>query len=118
MAESAQVQLPIFDFPVVSNDDAPKDPKPGDKWKEQVWKEDPPPGSWNRGEPLGEIEVQALGPPESPNFHAEFPAGDDDPIKIDGKVPGPWQGKGTAKAKGKGREKNIPIEFKNPKRWG
>ena len=121
MAADVEGRVPIFDLPVVSNDDAPKDPKPGDRWTETVWLEDPPP-RWNRGERIGTVALQALGPPGSPNFKADFTF--DDPnyadTSVEGKVPGGdnWQGSGKAKAKGPRPDKDVDIEFMNPKRWG
>ena len=123
MAANAQGGDPIFDFPVVSNDDAPKEPKPPDEWTETVWKEDPPPESWKRGKRLGTVEIQALGgTPGSPRFKATFTFDDhpDQKTEVEGAVPGGdrWVGKGRAKARGPKPEKDVPIEFKNPKRWG
>ncbi|HJS25762.1 MAG TPA: hypothetical protein VJ913_01390 [Actinomycetota bacterium] len=117
MAANVEELLPIFDFPVISNDDAPKDPKPGDRWTETVWREDPPPGSWDRGEQIGTVEIQAIGPSGSPRFKADFSFNG---IEVEGPVPGGerWQGKGKAKARGPKPDKDVDVEFRNPKRWG
>ena len=106
--------LPIFDYPVISVG-GPKEPKQGEKWEEDVFRALSSDG-WDHAEANeGKIEIQALGPPGTPNFKAVFGS-----TVIDGKVPGGdrWQGKGKAKAKRPDREKDIDIEFVNPKRWG
>ncbi len=131
MAADAQDKLPIFDYHVIS-EGGPKNrkpgekPKPPDKWEEPVWKEEPPDGKWGHGpNEIGKVEIHAKGSEEDPDFDADFTFTDPPcRIKVDGKVPGGknWQGKAKAKAKGqdgacKGREAEIEIEFKNPKRW-
>lgn len=120
MAAEVQDRLPIFDYHVIS-DGGPKEPKSGDQWDEPVYEELPPPGSKKHGdERIGTVEIHAKGPAEEPWFDAFFtftkpPCS----IKVDGKVPGRnrWQGKGKASAEGEGRQKEIDIEFWNPKRW-
>lgn len=125
MAADAQDRLPIFDDHVIS-DGGPKEPKPGDTWDEPVWKEEPPDGNWGHGDrTIGTVKIRAKGPAGNPEFDADFTFTDPPcRIKVDGKVPGrdTWQGKGKAKAKGQvgpceGREAEIEIEFRNPKRW-
>ncbi|HKE53736.1 MAG TPA: hypothetical protein VKC55_03100 [Actinomycetota bacterium] len=119
MAADTQGEVPIFDFPVMSNDGAPKEPKPGQTWTEKVWSLNPPP-KWNKGELLGSVEIQAQGPPGSPNFHAHFTFDAYPDMDVDGRVPGGdrWQGLGRGKAKGPKPDKDVDIEFENPKRWG
>jgi hypothetical protein len=118
MAVNAQGKDPVFVDPVVSEGDPPnKPPKERDKWTETVWMEDPPPGSWSHSGPsIGTVQIEALGPPGSPNFRAHFDFG----VDVEGKVPGGdrWQGKGKGKAKGPKPDKDVDIEFRNPKRWG
>ncbi len=119
--------VPILDFSVLSDDPRPADPKPG--VIETVWKfEGEVGGEWQRGEELGEVRIQ-----ESANkrFTADFTF-DNDPVTVTvtGPVPHtggrPWKGKAKAKAKSHGREKDksdgrekdVPIESRNPKKWG
>ena len=119
MATDAQDQLPIFDFPVISEaEEGSRSGGPGD---ETVWKADPPP-KWNKGDKLGEVKIK-----EEPSgsgdkkFQADFKF--DNPkykaVKVRGDVPPGWEGTGEATAESEGRDpKIVPIEFKNPKRWG
>ena len=118
----AQGKDPIYVDPLVSEGDPPnRPPKLGDQWTETVWFEDPPPGSWSHSGPsIGTVEIEALAPPGSPNFHAHFHFDAYPDVDVDGKVPGGdrWRGKGKAKAKGPKPDKDVNIEFRNPKRWG
>jgi hypothetical protein len=120
-------ELPIFDYRVIS-EGGPKNrkpgekPKPNDKWDEPVWKEDPPEGSWKHGEKSdGTVTIHAKGTEEDPRFDAAFKF--TEPrcnIRVeDENVPGgkEWIGKRTVKFRGEGREADIEIEFRNPKRW-
>jgi hypothetical protein len=119
MAADAQGQLPIFDYHVIS-EGGPTEPKPSNRWQEDVWKEEPPGSKEHGDEIIGTVEIHAKGPAGDPTFDADFtftkpPCS----IEVNGKVPGRdrWQGTGKANAKGEGREKQIDIEFWNPKRW-
>jgi hypothetical protein len=121
MAADAQGQMPIFDYPVVSDGGPKEPPKPGDKWDETVWKEEPP-GSWEHGDQsIGTVGVQAKGPAGSPRFEADFTfTKPPSSVQVDGDVPGGdgWQGPGRGRARGPKPDKDVPIEFRNPKRWG
>jgi hypothetical protein len=120
MATEEQRRLPIFDYHVIS-DGGPKEPKPGDQWEEPVYEEQPPPGSKKKGDKqIGTVEIHAKGPADAPRFDAFFTFTDPPcSITVRGDVPGRdnWQGKGKANAEGEGRQKEIDIEFWNPKRW-
>ena len=119
MATDAQAGLPVFDYHVISVG-GPKDPKPGNQWDEPVY-EELPPGSKQPGDKrIGTVEIHAKGPAEEPRFDAFFTFTEPPcSIKVDGKVPGrgSWQGQGKANAEGEGRQKEIDVEFWNPKRW-
>lgn len=120
MSGDTERQLPIFDYHVISVG-GPTEPKPGDQWQEDVYEEAPPPGSKKPGDKkVGTVEIHAKGPADEPRFDAFFTFTEPPcSIKVDGKVPGrgTWRGKGKANAEGEGRQKEIDIEFWNPKRW-
>lgn len=116
-------QEPIFDFRVISDEDAagdtPPDRGPGAEWDETVYM---PNGEWGHGEEMGTVRIRVTGDPEAPRFVAQFAftTAGHRPTTVTGDVPGGkgWRGTGTAKAKRGEREKDVPIEFKNPKGWG
>jgi hypothetical protein len=118
MTHDAQEEVPIFDYPVIS-DGGPKEPKPSNRWKEPAWKAVSADGFDHEDEGLGEIEIHSKGPQGSPRFEAEM-MWKGHRIEVEGPVPGGdrWQGKGKAKAKGPKPEKDVDVEFENPKRWG
>jgi hypothetical protein len=127
MAADTQDRLPIFDYDVISeggpkNREPGEKPKPGDRWEESVFNENPPVGSWRHGDTIvGTVEIHAKGPEEDPRFDAAFTfTAPPCSIRVDDeKVPGgkDWKGKRTVKARGEGREADVEIEFRNPKRW-
>jgi hypothetical protein len=120
MAAATEKREPVFDFPVIS-EGGPTKPKKDEVWTEKVWEEDPPVGSWKHtGQSIGEVKMKALGEESAPDFEARFRCKDYDDVDVEGKVPGgkDWQGKGKAKAKGPKPDKQVDIEFRNPKRWG
>ena len=120
MAADSEKREPVFDFPVIS-EGGPKKPKKDEEWKEKVWKEDPPVGSRKHtGQSIGEVEMKALGEESDPSFEAKFRCGGYEDVDVEGKVPGgpEWHGTGNGRAKGPKPDKEVPIEFKNPKRWG
>jgi hypothetical protein len=112
----AERGVPIFDYQVLS-DDGLQAPRPGDVWTEKVWVFV---GDWERGRKLGEVAIEYKtggGPPE---FEARFSLTGFKSIVVSGSVPGGerWVGVGRVKAEGGGRpDKEITIEFRNPKRW-
>jgi hypothetical protein len=112
----AERDVPIFDYPVLS-EDGPKTPSPGAKWKEKVWVFK---GDWEKGDKLGEVMITYPEGGGAPQFVARFSLDDFEPIVVSGSVPGGkrWVGVGRAKAVGGGRpDKDVTIEFRNPKRW-
>lgn len=112
----AERDVPIFDYPVLS-DDGRKSPNPGDKWTETVWVFV---GDWERGDELGQVAITYVKGGGPPRFEARFSLDGFEPIVVAGLVPGGkrWVGAGRAKAVGGGRpDKDVAIEFRNPKRW-
>jgi hypothetical protein len=108
-------KLPIFDVKVFS-DGGSAAPKPGDRWVETVWEFE----TWKQhGQKLGRVRIEA-NRTTPPGFRATFELKGHDPIEVTGKVPGrgSWKGKGTGRAIGAGRTKDVPFEFRNPKGWG
>jgi hypothetical protein len=120
MAAATEKREPVFDFPVIS-EGGPKKPKKDESWTEKVWEEDEPAGSWKHtGPSIGEVDMKALGDESAPDFEAKFRCPDYDDVDVKGKVPGggEWTGKGNGRASGPKPERSVPIEFRNPKRWG
>ena len=120
MAADEKVPQPIFDFSVISEGGEGRKSNP--PWDETVWEADSP-TSWNKGQKLGEVRMNPMGSSPNPDFRATFKWDDRryKPSQVEGKVPGgdQWQGQGKAKAKSEGRDdKEVDIEFVNPKRWG
>ena len=118
----AEAHEPIFDFRVISDLEAgapAPDRSPGSEWDETVWKAV---GEWEHGEELGTVKIRVTGKPGSPGFIGQFRFTDPAyrPTTVRGSVPGgdTWVGKGKAKASGPKPEKDVNIEFKNPKGWG
>lgn len=110
---------PIFDFPVLSF--GPVDLGPGQRsYKDSVWEETPA-ESWKPGEWLGEVEIHE-GPKDggAKTFVARFRFNDGTNIAVTGDLPGEqnWIGPGTGWALGAGNSREIPVEGRNPKRWG
>jgi hypothetical protein len=108
-------RLPVLDDSVFS-DGGPAAPKAGDRWVETVWDF----VSWEQhGKERGTVTIEA-DRTSPPGFRATFELRGYDLIEVSGKVPGggSWKGKGTGRAVGAGGTKDIPFEFRNPKRWG
>lgn len=121
MAEEEERE-PIFEFRVISDAEGavvPEQRGPGTELQETVYM---PEGEWGHGEVLGTVSIRVTGDPDDPDFVAQFSftSAGNGPTTVAGKVPGgsAWNGKGTAKATRGGREKDVPIEFVNPKGWG
>lgn len=106
---------PIFDFPVLS--DGRQDTKNPNEWEETVWRFE---GDWERGEEIGKVLISELG---GKMFKAHFTFTDRDyhPVTVTGAIPEtdgrPWVGKGKARAISDGRERDIDVECRNPKKW-
>lgn len=114
--------VPILDFSVLSDNPRPADPKPG--VIETVWRfEGEVDGKWQPGEELGKVRIHEPGNKRF-EAHFTFNKGPDKyrPVTVTGEVPytdqRPWEGKGRARAKSDGREKDVDIEGRNPKKWG
>jgi hypothetical protein len=114
--------VPILDFPVISDEGRPADPKPG--VIEKVWRfGGEVDGQWQRGERLGEVRIEEPGDRQ---FVAHFTFDEGTvkyrPVTVTGAVPQedgrPWVGTGRAKAQSDGREQDVDIEGRNPKKWG
>jgi hypothetical protein len=108
-------KLPVFDVKVFS-DGGSAAPEAGARWTETVWEF----MTWKQhGKKLGKVTIEA-NKTTPPGFRATFDLQGYDPIEVTGKVPGrgSWKGKGTGRAMGAGRTKDIPFEFRNPKGWG
>jgi hypothetical protein len=113
-----------FDFPAIS-DDGKQNPRPGDGWEERV--HEAADDGWTKGAQIGSVALAASseegkGPPY---VTAKFTFRDGDEVTLRGAVPGmgSWVGKGSVEyvegtGKFAGRTGSLPVEFKNPKRWG
>ena len=124
--ESGAPDLPIFDHPVLSDEPvyaarSLAEAGPGELafGDETVWRfED----DWARGEVLGSvtIEYRPTTRPGQTLFHATFRFTQHGLFVVTGFVPGDgtWVGVGQGLAHGGGRVGNVPIEGRNPKRWG
>ncbi|HET7236743.1 MAG TPA: hypothetical protein VFK59_09970 [Actinomycetota bacterium] len=108
---------PIFGYPVLS--DGQMDAKNPNRWTETVWEWT---DSWEpAGDPIGSVTIVDHGATEG--FTATFDFKGPPFTIVTGKVPTKdgrrWNGKGRATARKQGREdKEIDIEFVNPKKWG
>jgi hypothetical protein len=120
MADASAV--PILDFSVLSDNTRPADPRPG--FIETVWRfEGEADGTWQPGEELGEVHIHETG---KKRFvaHFTFDKVTDRyrPVTVKGDVPSTdgrsWVGKGRARAASDGREKDVVVESRNPKKWG
>jgi hypothetical protein len=118
--------VPIFDFPVLSDDPHPAGKgldvaSPGDVivYEEGVWELV---GERQRGGHLGSVIIQetvTLTSSRRP-FVASFDLDGYGPIVVNGFVPGDgsWKGVGRGEAHGAGRTGSVRIEGWNPKGWG
>ena len=108
-------EQPIFDFAVLSVEregyEGPSD------WTETVYRFtswDPP-----YGDPIGQVRITEPG---GKRFVARFTFQGSRPVTVTGEVPETdgtrWVGRGRAQAKDDGREKDIEVESRNPKKWG
>jgi hypothetical protein len=123
--------VPIFDYPVLSDDRVEAgtslaDAQPGERVlcdeTVYVFVDD-----WQKGEVIGSVTIEET-PTTRPGktlFTATFDFGGDDVVVVSGFVPGSgsWVGTGKAGAEGKtgkfkGRRGEVPIEGRNPKSWG
>ena len=107
---------PIFDYPVISDGSEGSKGQGGSTetvWRFESW--DPP-----YGDPIGGVRITETG---SDGFVAHFTFTDSSrPITVQGDIPETdgrkGAGSGRARAKDDGREEEIDIEFRNPKKWG
>jgi hypothetical protein len=122
------VGVPIFDFPVLSDeprqvgefnrDEAP--PGVMAVYEEQVWELV---GDRQPGEELGWVAIQETAIADDRTtklFVATFRLDGHGPIVVTGFVPGDgsWKGVGRGEAHGAGRRGSVRIEGWNPKGWG
>ena len=119
-------RVPIFDFPVLSDERVYAgrplaEAGPGQRVvsDEKVWEFV---GDWERGDELGSVSIEEV-PTTRPGrirFTATFDFGDNDPIVVTGFVPGngSWAGRGRGAANGGGKQGAVDLEGRNPKRWG
>ncbi|HKZ75119.1 MAG TPA: hypothetical protein VJ259_00495 [Actinomycetota bacterium] len=119
-------RMPIFDFPVLSDDRVHAgrslaEAGPGEQVfsDETVWELV---GDWERGRELGSVSIEET-PTNRPGrtlFRATFDLADHGPIVVTGFVPGEgtWVGVGRGAAHGVGRHGEVRIEGRNPKSWG
>ena len=117
--------VPIFDFPVLSDDPVQAgkgldDAHPGDVivYEERVWELV---GERQRGKELGWVTIQETVTTRSRRpFVASFDLDGYGPIVVNGFVPGDgsWKGVGRGDAHGAGRSRSVRIEGWNPKGWG
>ena len=122
-----QAQVPIFDFPVLSDERQNvgrnlAEAEPGQRvfGDERVWRLE---GDWERGEELGSVTIEEIRTTRAGRvlFRAVFDLDDQiGPILVTGFLPsgGKWDGATRGAAHGRGRQGNINVEGRNPKRWG
>ena len=111
-----QTEQPIFDYAVLSDGGEASKEQGGSTetvWRFVSW--DPP-----FGNAIGEVRITA---PSDRRFVAHFTfTNGSRPVTVQGDIPETdgrrWVGRGRARAKDDGREEDIDIEFRNPKKWG
>jgi len=122
----AEERVPVFDFPVLSDERVSAgrtlaEAGPGQRVlsDEKVWELV---GDWERGEELGWVTIEET-PSNRPGrtlYRATFDFGDPAPVIVTGFVPGngTWVGGGNGTANGRGKHGTVKVEGRNPKRWG
>ena len=131
MEESQRPLVPILDYPVISDDRESAgaslaEIEPGQRIlsDEKVYATD---DEWSKLDHIGDVTIQETRStrPGKILFTALFDFGERGTIEVSGLVPGEgtWNGRGQA-ASGRGtvdfagRSGPVPIEGRNPKRWG